>query len=289
MPVAPPPPRSLSLTALRAFEAAARLGGFTAAAQELGVTAGAVTAQIKGLEAEIGAPLFERTARGVQLTTLGLSHAAHFTRAFDALAQASAGLRAQAAPQVVHIATLPALAHLWLSPRLPALRAIAPEISISITALEAPPNLKRAPYDLSLFPAQSGGTLVAEDWLIPVCSPSFAKQLTCVEDLAKVPCLSDSIWDEDWQIWLKYQGFDLEVRGPVFSLYALAMAEAVNGAGVLIGHGPLVRAELGRGTLVAPFSQKVTLKAGLRLWAARPLHRGSAISQVYDFLCEGRL
>ena len=145
MPVSPPIPRSLPLTALRAFEAAARLGGFTAAAEELGVTPGAVTAQIKALEAELSAPLFERQANGVRLTALGQSAAPAFTKAFDALVQATGLLRTSAAPQVVHIATLPAIAQLYLSPRLPALRAAAPEIAVSITALESAPNLKRAP------------------------------------------------------------------------------------------------------------------------------------------------
>ncbi len=64
MPVAPPRPKGLALNALRAFEAAARLGGFAAAAEELGVTAGAVTAHVKALEEALGAPLFERHAKG---------------------------------------------------------------------------------------------------------------------------------------------------------------------------------------------------------------------------------
>ncbi|MEL0437260.1 LysR family transcriptional regulator [Phycobacter sp. K97] len=68
MPVAPPHPKPLPLTALRAFEAAARLGSFAAAAEELGVTPGAVSAQVKSLEDSIGAPLFHRRARAVELT-----------------------------------------------------------------------------------------------------------------------------------------------------------------------------------------------------------------------------
>ena len=127
------------------------------AAAELGVTPGAVTAHVKALEDRLGAALFERQARGVRLTALGLAAMEELTGAFDALAGAEARLRALALPREVQIATLPAIAQLWLSPRLPALRAAAPEISVSITALEAPPNLKRSLHDLSLFPAESGG------------------------------------------------------------------------------------------------------------------------------------
>ena len=284
MPVAPPPLTRLPLNALRAFEAAARTGAFTLAAAELGVTPGAVTAHVKALEDRLGAALFERQARGVRLTALGLAAVEELTAAFDALAGAEARLRALALPREVHIATLPAMAQLWLSPRLPALRAAAPEISVSITALEAPPNLKRSLHDLSLFPAARGGRLVARDELFPVCSPALAERLSRIEDLAAVPCLSDSAWDRDWETWLVAVGTKTPVRGPVFSLYALAVEEAVNGAGVLMGHGPLVEAHLGRGTLVAPFPQRVALEAGLRLWSARPMARGGAVERVAGFL-----
>lgn len=284
MPVAPPPLTRLPLNALRAFEAAARTGAFTLAAVELAVTPGAVTAHVKVLEGMLGAALFERQARGVRLTALGLAAAEELTGAFDALAGAEARLRALALPQDVHIATLPAIAQLWLSPRLPALRAAAPEISVSITALEAPPNLKRSLHDLCLFPGTGGGGLVAKDEIFPVCSPALAARLGRVDDLSGLPCLSDSTWDRDWELWLAAVGARVAVRGPVFSLYALAVEEAVNGAGVLMGHGPLVAAHLERGSLIAPFPQRVALPAGFRLWSARPLTKGSAVQRVAAFL-----
>lgn len=286
MPVAPPPLTRLPLNALRAFEAAARTGAFTLAAAELGVTPGAVTAHVKALEERLGAALFERQARGVRLTALGLAAVEELTGAFDALAGAEARLRALALPQEVHIATLPAIAQLWLSPRLPALRAAEPEIAVSITALEAPPNLKRSLHDLSLFPAETGGLLVARDELFPVCSPGMAARLSQVEDLGGVPCLSDTAWDRDWEVWLAAVGAKVSVRGPVFSLYALAVEEAVNGAGVLMGHGALVSRHLQRGALVEPFPMRAPLPQGLRLWSARPMAKGSAVARVADFLAD---
>lgn len=284
MSVAPPPLQRLPLNALRAFEAAARLGGFTSAAAELGVSPGAVTAHVKALEEILGASLFERQTKGVRLTALGAEAATMFTEAFDLMIRAEGVLRGTAAPQVVHVATLPAIAQLWLSPRLPALRAMAPKISVSITAMERPPNLKRSLHDLCLFPATSGGRLVSEDTLFPVCSPGVAARLLRVEDLALVPCLADSAWDQDWALWLKAVGGTVVVRGPVYSLYALAVEEAVNGAGVLMGHGPLVAGHLERGALIAPFCQRVSLPAGLRLWSARPMPKGSAVARVAAFL-----
>ena len=99
-----------------------------------------------------------------------------------------------------------------------------------------------------------------------------------------MPCLSDTAWDRDWEVWLSAVGARVAVRGPVFSLYALAVEEAVNGAGVLMGHGPLVAGHLERGALVAPFSQRVGLPHGFRLRAARPMVKGSAVARVADFL-----
>jgi DNA-binding transcriptional LysR family regulator len=284
MAVSPPRLPDLPLNALRAFEAAARLGGFAAAAAELGVTPGAVTAHVKQLEAVLGAALFAREARGVVLTPLGARVLPDLSAAFDALSQAGRRLRAEARPRHVHIATLPAIAQLWLSPRLPDLRAASPEISISITAMEAPPNLKRAGFDLCLFPAQDQGTLIADDRIFPVCAPGVAARLRRVEDLADVACLTDASWRGDWGLWLAGQAAGVVPSGPVFSLYALALEEAVNGGGVLMGHSVLVERHLADGRLVRPFSHEVRLPAGLRLWSARPLRGSDAAGKVARWL-----
>ncbi|WP_347311154.1 LysR family transcriptional regulator [Defluviimonas sp. SAOS-178_SWC] len=290
MPVAPPRPKGLPLNALRAFEAAARLGGFAAAATELGVTPGAVTSHVKALEDALGAALFDRDAKGVRLTALGRRVLPDFTEAFDRLGLAVQGLRAEAAPRTVHIATLPAIAQLWLSPRLPGLRAAAPEITISITAMEAPPDLKRAPFDLNLFyrPAGEGRALAGDD-IFPVCAPVLATRLAAPEDLAGLPCLTDSAWADDWTRWadVAMPGRDFTPAGPVFSLYALAVEEAVNGAGVLIGHSALVQAHLDSGALVAPFARRVATGLALTLWSARGLRPSSPAARVADWLASG--
>ncbi len=283
MPIAPPRPKSLPLNALRAFEAAARLGGFVPAAQELDVTPSAVAAHIKALEAAAGGALFERNARGVRVTSLGRRVLPDFTLAFDQLGKAVQTLRAEAAPQLVHIAALPAVAQLWLSPRLPALRASAPEITVSITALEQAPNLKRVPFDLSIFYGEEGeGTALASDEIFPVCAPVLAEKLRIPADLGGVACLTDAVWADDWAAWLAKaaRGQNIVPRGPVFSLYALAVAEAVNGAGVLMGHSALIAAHLAAGTLVAPFEARVKLPRVLCAVPSGPVRRGSAVEKV---------
>ena len=261
MAVDPPRPKAPPLTALRAFEAAARLGGFTRAADELAVTPGAISQQIRLLEDWAGLRLFRRGAQGVTLTEAGARVLGEVSGAFDALGQAAQLLRAEAGTRV-HIAALPAIAELWLAPRLPALRAAYPEMQVSVTAMETPPNLLRDPFTLALFyGAQDSGHPIEQDRIFPVCAPALAAQVQALDDLRDLPCLSDVFWPDDWLRWLAQEGpgRGITPRGPAFSLYALAVAEAEAGAGVLMGHAALVASAVAAGRLVRPLAGRVTL------------------------------
>jgi len=285
MPVAPPRPKDLALNALRAFEAAARLGGFAAAAAELGVSPGAVTAHVKALEDRLGAALFRRGARGVELTALGARVLPAFTGAFDALGAAQHLLRAEAAPRAVHVATLPAFAQLWLSPRLPALRAAMPEVTISITAMEAPPNLKRAPYDLGLFPGDQG-QVVAEDALFPVCAPALAAQIRQPGDLFAHPVIREDAALFGWDIWLGAQGLTPQgLRpGPTYGDAALCLDAAITGQGLFMAWETIAADALDRCTLAAPLPLKVP--SGNAFWfVTTPLSaRKPAVRRFRDWL-----
>ena len=168
-------------------------------------------------------------------------------------------MRIEAAPNQIHIAALPSVAQLWLSPKLPAIRTAAPEVTISVTALEHRPNMLREPFDLCIFfedgPFEPDGIEIGRDVIFPVCAPSLLPRLKSPLDLMTVPCLHDSTWSDDWLIWLDeaLPGERLDTRGPAFSLYSLAVEEARNGAGILIGHELLLRTDLDTGVLVAPF------------------------------------
>ncbi|MFO6464359.1 LysR family transcriptional regulator [Jannaschia sp. KMU-145] len=251
MSVDPPRAPDLPLNALRAFEAAARLGGFKAAAGELGVTPGAVTAHVKGLEDRLGAPLFDRLARGVRLTPLGASVLPGLTRAFDDLGTAQHTLRTGAAPARLSVATLPSIAQLWLQPRLPALRATMPGLSVSITAMEAPPPTKRAPHDLWLFYGPGA------DILVPVRAPG-----------GTATRLTDASWAGDWATWDAATG-GVPAPGPVFSLYGLAIEEALRGAGTAMGRLSLVAGLLAEGRLEEA-GARVLLDEGLEVTVAHP-------------------
>lgn len=277
MPVSPPRPKMPHLNALRAFESAARLGSFSFAANELFVTPGAVAQHVKSLEAWVGKKLFKRNAQGIELTPLGAGVLDDFIRAFDQIGEAVHKLRTTGTPREVRIAALPSVAQLWLSPRLPAIRAAMPELSISVTALEQPPNMLREPFDLAIFFESSNtarnSIIVGRDAIFPVCSPAVARRLKALPDLAGEDFLHDTAWHDDWKIWLAKIApkKNLNKSGPAFSLYSLAIEECKNGAGILMGHEHLVRRQLEAGSLVKAFSQKVLLKRYLSIKTAKPV------------------
>ena len=197
MSISPPRPKSPPLNALRAFESAARLGGFSKAADELCVTPGAISQHIKSLEEWAGAPLFKRRSQGVGLTELGMKTASQFSEAFDALGGAVRSLRSGARQSTINIAALPSVAQLWLSPRLPAIRAALSDLKISITALETPPNLYREMFDISIFlgepTSNQAEIIIRRDWMFPVCSPQVAKRLRRELRVQMLPSLAHSV------------------------------------------------------------------------------------------------
>ena len=276
MPIKPPRPRLPSLNALRAFEAAARCESFIKAADELGVTASAVTQQIRQLESWLGFPLFRRLAQGVTLTQAAREALPKLTRGFDTLGQAVQDLRASHQGRTLTIAALPCIAQLWLSPRLTAMQAAFPGLQISVSAMEQPPDPRREPHDLALFylppeAAPADALSLGADTLLPVCAPSLAARIGGLDDLRDVPLLHDAVWREDWRRWLAFAGGAGKIdptRGPSFSLYSLALDAALTGSGVLMGRMCLIEPHLRTGRLVAPFP--------------RPMPAGDALTLVLN-------
>lgn len=290
MSISPPRLKGPPLNALRAFEAAARLGGFIPAADELCVTPGAIAQHIKSVELWAGVPLFERHPNGVILTQQGEKILPLFSQAFDTLGLAIQSLRSQTSPQMIRIAALPSIAQLWLSSRLPYIRNKFPDMEISVTALENPPNLNREPYDLSIFfndpKDEHKSEFVAQDIIYPVCSPTIARRLSTPSDLALVPCIQDATWSDDWKQWIaaSYPDADIKIQGPVFSLYALALEEVINGAGVLMGHLSLIQDHLNSGRLVAPFKNQLLLNRHLSIQRAETRNSDPTLTTIISAL-----
>ena len=259
MAVSPRRPKGPSLNALRAFEAAARLNSFAYAAEELNVSPGAIAQHVKSLEEWLGGNLFDRHPQGITLTAYGAEHLPDLSTAFDALSNSVNAMRYGIANIQVRIATLPSIAELWLAPRLPKIRAVCPELKISITALEKPPNMQREMFDFSIFFGNQIDTpysiTLCDDFLFPVCAPSIAQELKELKNLSNFELLSDATWSDDWVNWINIvaKGSAPPKLGPVYSLYSIAVQEVVNNAGVLIGHEPLIEQHLQSGALVMAF------------------------------------
>ncbi|OIQ99913.1 glycine cleavage system transcriptional activator [mine drainage metagenome] len=280
MAVDPPKLRLPPYTALRAFEAAARHNSFVAAARELCVTPAAVAQQVKALESWLGGALFERHSQGIALTPQGRHARPALSAAMDQMGLAVQNLRSEMRGSELHIAALPALAQLWLSPRLRRLRQDFPGVQISVTAMEEPPNFKREPFDMGLFyldaPRKDVRTVaLAKDHLLPVCTPKILKTLR-VKGKIRLhghPLLHDTVWDDDWARWLDATSMH-EVdatTGPRFSLYSMALQAALDSEGLLMGRECLVAPYLTSGKLRAASPIRVPLPTGPNLLL--PAHR----------------
>lgn len=281
MAVQPPVPRLPPFLALRAFEAAARHQSFARAAEELCVTPAAVAAQVKSLEQWLGQTLFERHSQGLHLLPQAAEALPDLAAALDQLGQAVQALRSRAgAPQLLHVAALPALAQLWLAPLLPALRRELPGLELSLSALEVPPNFNREAYDLALFydavprrlPKGCRRIVLARDALLPVCSPALLAPDGGAPELAGAALLHDSVWSQDWSRWLKAAGRGdvAPMAGARFSLYSLALQAALDGQGVLMGRERLVAPLLAEGRLVAPWPLRLPLPESIDLLLPQP-------------------
>lgn len=261
MALSPPRATSAPLNALRALEAAARHGSFLRAAEELCVTPGAVAQQIKKLENWAGVQLFERHPQGVVLTPLAMRLMPRLEAGFEALGAVSQALRHGGERAEIRIAALPAIAQLWLSPRLSELQTRVHDADIAIHALDVPPMLDRGEFDLAIYPATMLAGLdvapkvLAENALTPVAAPAVAAGTQRTEDLARAILIHDLAWRGDWTTWLDAHGLDHRTpeRGPTHSLYSIAVERCIAGDGILIGHTALIRQHLQSGALTRVF------------------------------------
>jgi LysR family glycine cleavage system transcriptional activator len=254
------------LNALRAFEVAARRGGFTSAARELNVTPAAVSHQIKTLESYLDVQLFRRLARGLELTEAGRQLLPQLSRGFDHFARAVEGLGSAALAGPLVVSTAPSVAALWLVPRLASFLRAYPDIEVNVLAAEVPPDLNRGeadirlPYGMGHYPGLAT-TLLMREHIFPVCAPSLLNHLRLrrFSDLGHHTLLHDINTGAEeptmtWRRWLRdagVTGIDPD-RGVKFGNAILLVEAAVRGLGVALGRLALVGDHLATGRLVRP-------------------------------------
>lgn len=254
----------LPLTALRVFEAAARHESFLQAAEELAITPGAVSRQIKALETELAVRLFERFNRAVRLTETGRRLATGVRQGLSRIEEAVAEVRAER-QGVLAVTAMHSFAARWLVPRPHLFNERHPDIQVLVSASDQAVDLVRERYDVAIrfgrgpFPGFHARKLVSL-FMFPVCSPRLLEQtrLDSPHDLANAQLLADvylAQGEPHWGDWLALAGApEVDWRGgQQFSNVYLAIEAAIAGRGVALGERALVLDELATGRLVKPF------------------------------------
>jgi LysR family glycine cleavage system transcriptional activator len=286
-------PRLPPLNAIKAFEAAARLGSFTRAAEELNVTHGAVSRQIRVLEDWLGTELFSRTSRNAVATRAGADLLAEAGPALDRLA--TAALRLQSGVQaggLLHISALPTFAMRWLIPRLPEFQRQYPALELRIVTASTPAEQFRMNVDVvvsgpSRQPGWVGNRFLAEMYL-PLLSSALIKErpLRAPADLAQHTLLHAATRREMWPRWLTAAGIaDLRpARSQVFEHFYFAIQAAIEGLGVVMCPLALVGEELREGRLVAPIREPVLRTRGYFVYAPEMSSAAPAITALRHWL-----
>lgn len=271
--------RPAPLTALRAFEAAARHMSFARAAEELSVTPAALSFQIKALEEHLGQPVFRRLNRAVELTEAGRTLAPGLSRGFDEIAQAWRTTRRLADTRTLTITAGPAFTAKWLAPRLFGFASAFPDIELRFSATFRILDLERDPVDIAIrFGETPDDGLFARtllrDWVTPMMTPALAQGIREPGDLQNAPLLhQDDIsflrHPIDWPAWFRASGLGTApTSGPRFSQADHALDAALAGAGVVLGRAAFATPELTSGRLVAPFDLALRTNARYRLVCA---------------------
>jgi LysR family glycine cleavage system transcriptional activator len=257
------------LNALRSFDAAARHESFTRAAEELCVTQGAVSHQVKALEIQLGLQLFKRARNGLLITDAGRDYLAVVRDVFDRLELATDSLLQRQRSGTITVSTSPDFAAKWLVSRLGRFAEAYPEIDLKLAALMHRVDFAREDVDLAIrhgdgqWPELDAVNLTAEE-LFPVCSPSLMTSrggLHDPEDVLRFPLLH--LDDRrDWGRWLDAAGVPGErlLQGPILNHASMLIDAAIEGQGVALARTMLAASDLAARRLVRPFQAAIPLR-----------------------------
>jgi LysR family glycine cleavage system transcriptional activator len=266
-----------SLNALKAFEASARHESFTKAAGELCVTQGAVSQQVKGLEAELGVRLFTRERQRLVLTEAGRTYLETVRDAFDRLSMGTERLLERQKSGTLTVTTSPNFAAKWLVHRLGRFSEAHPAIDLRISASMQHIDFTHEDIDLAVRHGNGDWpglhvTRLCTEQLLPVCSPRLLAGSGALRSPADVTrhTLLHTNGTADWANWLAragVEGVDL-TRGIVFNQASMTIDAAIDGQGIALARTALASSDLIAGRLVQPFTQ--ALEAPYAFWIVCP-------------------
>lgn len=282
------------LNGLRVFEVVSRHLNFRLAAEEIGVTQGAVAQLIRGLEAELGMKLFLRRPQGLEPTEAGQQYAARIRRAFELIAEATRDLRAE--PQRLTISVTPSLASRWLIPRLPDFTAAHPTIDLRIVATDRLSNFETDDVDLAVrlgqppFGPGLNAELLHEQTIIAIGSPLLIEKLGDPGEpgnFARYPLLHDA-----HDFWPAFLGKAFPAGAPAsgqnvrFNQTSLAVEAAIAGQGLALASLFLVADDITSGRLTRVLTAELPVDAGFHIvFPRKPRHPGP-VDEVCRWLAE---
>lgn len=290
MKIKPLPP----MNSLIVFEAAARHLSFTQAANELNVTQGAISRQIRQLEEYLGKELFIRANRNISLTPMGLQYYQTIYSALLDVAQATAEIKKWQGEHQITVATTNAMAALWLLPKVASFQQNNEGVDLRILTTENILDLQKMDFDLALFycrtpPVGMKSTTLFPEEVFPVCSPSYLAQFkenpTAEEIFTKALLYLDDS-QKDWITWAEwFEAVDLPVVKPKnrvnINNYPMLLQAAMNGQGVALAWGSLIDGYLDNGSLVRPVETVLRSQANFSM--LEPADRGLVPSSVKHF------
>jgi DNA-binding transcriptional LysR family regulator len=272
--------RSAWLSALAAFESAARHQNFAHAADELHLTASAVSHHVRKLESHLGVHLFQRHARGVSLTAEGRLLADACGNALADIETAFSAVMPQNTNDRVRIATLHSFAHAWLLPRIPAFASAYPDIRISIETEIALARFDESGPDVGIRHGLGHWSGLAAHWLLdehlfPVAAPDFASRegIATAADIIRAPLLAD-LSRQGWHDWFRAAGIrrrSLPEMRYTFSDSTDALKAASIGLGAALARAQIVTPWLADGRLIRLPGPE--LKARFSYYVIHPAHR----------------
>ncbi|WP_175652495.1 choline sulfate utilization transcriptional regulator [Pseudomonas sp. Marseille-P9899] len=290
----------MSLDVLRVFEAAARQRSFTAAAVELGTTQPAVSQQIKRLEEQLGARLFDRIYRGIELTEAGVLLYEQVHVGMLALDDGVAQVVGRDQHEVLRVATDFAFAAYWLMPRLQRFHQANPQVDVSLVTSERSHGMLRPDIDVAVLFGdgrlrQGESFWLFDEEVFPVCSPRLLgeKPLPLApESLLKLPLLH--LRGESASRWFDWNGVFRELKlpgppnpGPLrFDNYTLLIQAAIAGQGVAIGWRFLVDALLEQGLLCRPLEGSIRSTQGYYVVRPQRKRRSTLVERFVEWLGE---
>lgn len=276
---------------LVAFECAARHESFSRAAEELHLTQGAISRQIRALEDLVGVGLFDRVRQRVVLSEAGRAYLADVRRTLGDLGEATHRVMGFAGTRgALDLAVLPTFGARWLVPRLPRFLAAHPEVTINLAARIEPFDFAVEPFDAAIHvgqPVWAGGVLehLMDEEVVPVADPGFSTRLglTGPTDLERAPLLHQSTRPTAWADWFGAIGHatDAVWRGPRFDQFSMVSEAAACGMGAALVPRFLVEEELANGRLVVLFAMPLATRSAY--YVVRPESEGrSALLRAFE-------